>query len=151
MDLTLETIIIRTIDGANALKLDESYEIKSNEEQNALIDSFESNEENSIAEATLSQNNLTEEIPTGVSIESASYMENNSDIKIDETVPADNNRIENIGEEESIPMLFSDEQSQENSESKNLDQDDDSQYLFDQETNEDEDFEIPAFLRRQKF
>ena len=55
--------IVNSINGANALKLDESYEIKSNEEQNALIDSFESNEENSIAEATLSQNNLTEEIP----------------------------------------------------------------------------------------
>ena len=27
----------------------------------------------------------------------------------------------------------------------------DSQELFDQETNEEEDFEIPAFLRKQKF
>ena len=143
--------IVNSIDGANALKLDESYEIKSNEEQNALIDSFESNEENSIAEATLSQNNLTEEIPAGVSIESASYMENNSDTKINETVSADNNQIDNIVEEESTPMLFSDEQSQENSGSENLDQNDESLDLFDQETNEDEDFEIPAFLRRQKF
>ena len=42
-------------------------------------------------------------------------MENNSDTKIDETVSADNNQIENTGEEESTPMLFSDEQSQEHS------------------------------------
>ena len=118
--------IVNSIDGANALKLDESYEIKSNEEQNALIDSFESNEENSIAEATLSQNNLTEEIPAGVSIESASYMENNSDTKINETVSEDNNQIDNIVEEESTPMLFSDEQTQENSGSENLDQNDES-------------------------
>ena len=143
--------IVNSIDGANALKLDESYEIKSDEEQNALIDSYESNEENSIIKATLSQNDLTEEIPAGVSIESASYMENNSDTKIDETVSAGNNQIKNTGEEESTPMLFSDEQSQENSGSENLDQNDESQDLFDKETNDDEDFEIPAFLRRQKF
>ena len=48
-------------------------------------------------------------------------------------------------------MLFSDDKSQQNSESKNFDHSDESQQLFDQETNEDEDFEIPAFLRRQKF
>ena len=94
---------------------------------------------------------MTEEIPDGVSIESASYMENNSDTKIDETVSAENNQIENTGEEESTPILFSDEQSQDNLGSENLDQNDESQQLFDQETDEDEDFEIPAFLRRQKF
>ena len=78
-------------------------------------------------------------------------MENNSDTKIDETVSAGNTQIKNTGEEESTPMLFSDEQSQENSGSENLDQNDESQDLFDKETNDDEDFEIPAFLRRQKF
>ena len=94
---------------------------------------------------------MTEEIPAGVSIESASYMENNLDTKTDETVLADNDSSENIGDEESTPMLFSDELNQENSESKHIDQNDESQQLFDQENNEDEDFEIPAFLRRQKF
>ena len=53
---------------------------------------------------------MNEEIPAGVSIESASYIENNSDTKIDETVLVDNNRVENTVEEESSPMLFSDEQ-----------------------------------------
>ena len=78
-------------------------------------------------------------------------MENSSDTKINEIVSADNNQIDNIAEEESTPMLFSDEQTQENPGSENLDQNDESLDLFDQETNEDEDFEIPAFLRRQKF
>ena len=31
------------------------------------------------------------------------------------------------------------------------DNDNRQEQLFDQDTNEDEDFEIPAFLRRQKF
>ena len=79
----LETNIVNSIDGATALKLDESYEIKNSEDQSALIDSFESNEENKIKEeALLSQNNI-DDIPTGVSIESASYMENNHETKDD--------------------------------------------------------------------
>ena len=51
-------------------------------------------------------------------------------------------------EEEYTPKLFSDETSinENNSSSKEIDQ-----KLFDQENNQDEDFEIPAFLRRQKF
>ena len=109
--------------------------------------------DNLFSRTNIDQNivNSTEEIPDGVSIESASYMENNSDTKIDETVSAENNQIENTGEEESTPILFSNEQSQDNLGSENLDQNDESQQLFDQETDEDEDFEIPAFLRRQKF
>ena len=42
--------IVNSINGATALKLDESYEIKNSEEQNAVIESFESEEENQIAE-----------------------------------------------------------------------------------------------------
>ena len=38
----LEPNIVNSIDGATALKLDESYEIKNSEDQSALIDSFES-------------------------------------------------------------------------------------------------------------
>ena len=47
-----ENGISTSIDGATALKLDETFEIKNNEEQNALIDSFESHEENKISEVT---------------------------------------------------------------------------------------------------
>ena len=75
--------VVSSISGANALKLDESYEIKNSEEQNALIESFESNEENKIANDELIKKNDNDEVPSGVSIESASYMENN--IKIGNT------------------------------------------------------------------
>ena len=36
----IEQNIVNSIDGATALKLDENYEIKNSEEQNALIDKF---------------------------------------------------------------------------------------------------------------
>ena len=44
----LEQNVVSSIDGATALKLDENYEIKNNDEQNAVMDSFESEEENKI-------------------------------------------------------------------------------------------------------
>ena len=56
-------------------------------------------------------------------------------------------------EEEYTPKLFSEENNtfeeinNENSEQSNRDSDE----LFDQDLNEEEDFEIPAFLRKQKF
>ena len=77
--------VVNSIDGATALKLDENYEIKNNDEQSAVIDNFEANEENQIAEQKINQNNIGDEIPTGVSIESASYMENNNEIKSEVT------------------------------------------------------------------
>ena len=43
-----------------------------------------SDEENKVTQKQRIHNNNTEEIPAGVSIESASYMENNSDIKIED-------------------------------------------------------------------
>ena len=73
--------MVNSIDGANALKLDESFEIKNSEEQSALIDSFESDEENKIVTERFNQANTSEEFPTGVSIESASYMEKNEEIE----------------------------------------------------------------------
>ena len=84
----LDQNIVSSIDGATALKLDENYEIKNSEEQNALMDSFESNEENEIAAETLSNLNSKDEIPSGVSIESASYIENNKEIKDENIVYA---------------------------------------------------------------
>ena len=70
----MEQNVVNSIDGVTALKLDEGYEIKNSEEQNAVIDSFENNEESQIVENSLNQN-IADEIPTGVSIESASYIE----------------------------------------------------------------------------
>ena len=47
------------------------HEIKNNEEQNSLIESFENNEEKQIAASSLDRSSISEEIPNGVSIESA--------------------------------------------------------------------------------
>ena len=132
------------------MKLDESFEIKNSEEQNILIDSFESEEENKIAEDKISHNLNNEDIPNGVSIESASYIENNAEAKINNQASQAGELINNT-EEEHTPLLFSEEQHQETTQTEKLDIDNDTQQLFDQDTNEDEDFEIPAFLRRQKF
>ena len=80
----------------------------------------------------------------GVSIESASYMENNNDLGPDAT----NDRINT----NYAPKLFSEDNISETNYEANQSLDDSySNKLFDQDTNEDEDFEIPAFLRKQKF
>ena len=132
------------------MKLDESYEIKNKEEQSALIDNFEDNEEKKINTEEFINMNFNKDIPSGVSIESASYMESNSNV-VHSTTPQQKTHIHNINEEEQGPKLFSDDQIYEDAERKESKEDDHSEKLFDQDTNEDEDFEIPAFLRRQKF
>ena len=95
-------------------------------------------------------NNSLDEFSNGVSIESASYMENNNKIELNGK-PLKKTINENSLEEHT-PKLFSEEKIVEENESKeSLRNDNDAEQLFDQDTNEDEDFEIPAFLRRQKF
>jgi len=149
----IEQNVVNSIDGATALKLDETYEIKDNEEQNALIESFESEEENKIAEQTSSISVSSDEIPAGVSIESASYMEHNKNTNYEDSLHQNNSLNEKNFNEEYTPKLFSDEQNQADVETNNVDvsEENPKDQLFDQDTNEDEDFEIPAFLRRQKF
>ena len=147
----IEQNVVNSIDGATALKLDETYEIKNNEEQNALIESFESDEENKIAEQTSAVSASPDEIPAGVSIESASYMEHNDNIKYEDPLHQNNSSNEKNFIEEYTPKLFSDEQNQVDVETKDVSEENATDQLFDQDTNEDEDFEIPAFLRRQKF
>ena len=137
-----------SIDGATALKLDESYQLKE-EEINNSINSFENNLENEyLVDKSIDTDQKSNNIPQGVSIESASYMENNN-LQEDEF-----NQNHNQSNEEESPKLFSDEQnfqSEEPSyETDNLGNEE-SDRLFDQEINEEDDFEIPAFLRKQKF
>ena len=145
-----EKNIVNSIDGATALKLDESFEIKNNDEQNAIIENFETNEEKKIAEETLATGITNHEIPTGVSMESASYMENNSDIHND--FASNQIKSESIEKhEEHTPKLFSEDLSHEETDLSNEKENENNDQLFDQDTNEEEDFEIPAFLRRQKF
>ena len=90
-------------------------------------------------------------MPSGVSIESASYIENNNIAENNSTLPLSENY-----QEEYTPKLFSEDQNYQSedtiTENENGDKEsDDSAQLFDQDTNEEEDFEIPAFLRKQKF
>ena len=129
---------LETIQGATALKLD-------NEIKPELEPIHESKQE-----AT-----STNDLETGVSLDNASYLENNinqeqthkdevqeevviDDISIYEEKPAEN--LETNSNE--VPQLFSDEVNPSTSSEDNL-----SENL----KNEEEEFEIPAFLRKQKF
>ncbi len=147
---SIEQNVINSIDGATALKLDESYEIKNSDEQNALIDKFESSEEKMISEEKTNEIKVSKEIPAGVSIESASYIENYSD---NQEQVNDVNQ-ENF-DEEGTPKLFSDDTNSDDTnqvdvETNRVEAEEEGQ-LFEKDNNEEEDFEIPAFLRRQKF
>ncbi len=150
----LDQNVVSSIDGATALKLDDSLEIKNDEEQNTLINRFESEEENIIAEEALSQNiKENSEIPHGVSIESASYMENNSEINNENSILKENIFTQEFNEKDRSPKLFSEEHVQKDNpaDHDDLTEHNQNNQLFEQESTEEEDFEIPAFLRRQKF
>ena len=129
---------LETIQGATALKLDN--EIK------AELEPIHENKQEAIS---------TNDLETGVSLDNASYLENNinqehthkdevqeevviDDISIYEEKPAEN--LETNSNE--VPQLFSDEVNPSTSSEDNL-----SENL----KNEEEEFEIPAFLRKQKF
>ncbi len=133
----LEKNVINSINGANALKLDEEYEVNSTE---SLSDNQEDNK----------TNNLDEEkqvVSNGISIENASYIEDNIDI--------DNHSSSKREAEEETPQLFSEENHYIESDlgvenQINIDEKE-NEKLFDRPLSEEEEFEIPAFLRKQKF
>ena len=142
----IENNTLNSIDGATALKLDESYELEQQEESNII-----NNIENHLRDENVSSKtteHVANNLPSGVSIESASYMENN---KIFEN---DNNSKSLENYEEHTPKLFTEDHNNQldaiNSEI-NFQENVETDQLFDQDVNEDEDFEIPAFLRKQKF
>ena len=132
-----------SIDGATALKLDESFQ----------LDEHEQNYSENIEDQFIDENSIKSEkdfnnFPSGVSIESASYMENNNLAEKEISTSSSNNN--NV---DYTPKLFSDDNNNLNEEINNSEDQDitESNELFDQESNEEEDFEIPAFLRKQKF
>jgi|TARA_B110001452_G_scaffold164756_1_gene137502 cell division protein FtsZ len=145
----VENTTFNSINGATALKLDEKFEINE-QEHNAIVNNIKPN----FSETTnqvLPENE--ENIHNGVSIENTSYMENNSN----NSLPEENNKqnfdtdISSNANEEHTPKLFSDEiqtQQEDGTEEKNETY---SEKLFNQDISEEEDFEIPAFLRKQKF
>ena len=140
----VENNTLGSIDGATALKLDENFELD-NQEENSTINDIENQTDNmNFIDPPSDQGQESNNLPTGVSIESASYIENNSIDENENVLPSSNGSME-----EHTPKLFSEEQdfqSEEITDEKN-----DSDQLFDQDVNEEEDFEIPAFLRKQKF
>ena len=147
----IENNTFNSINGATALKLDEQYEVEhKNEEPIANLEPEQSSTEG-FAEQT-------EEISSGVSIESATYMENSlsEDNSMAQEVNQESSMIEkSVLEEEHTPQLFSNENDMSIKDSQNLENNIDTEMeknenLFDQ-NNDEEDFEIPAFLRRQKF
>ena len=130
-----------SIQGATALKLDQ--EIKT--EQETI---------NEIKQETKTQTSLD----PGISLDNASYFENNlnqeqthkdevqeevviDDISIYEEKPIEDTEM-NSDKEEGVPQLFSDE-----AKTKTSSEDNNSEVI----KNEEEEFEIPAFLRKQKF
>ena len=144
----VENTTFNAIDGATALKLDEKFEINE-QEQNALINNIDPNYSDSKDES-IPEN--IENISSGVSIESASYMENNNDnlTSTEENKNIENYRSQNI-EHEYTPKLFTDESQAEKENDLEDTIHENSEKLFDQDINDEEDFEIPAFLRKQKF
>ena len=142
----IENNTLGSIDGATALKLDESYELDDNQDLSQKIESDLSNE--NLSNISETNTHFTNNIPSGVSIESASYIEKNS---LDESENTLSTLEDN--EEEYTPKLFSGDQTYESDDTygENKSDNSDPDQLFDQDTNEEEDFEIPAFLRKQKF
>ena len=144
----VENNTLSSIDGATALKLDESYQLEEEEYNHSVNNIDNKSESESLAKAETNSDLMSNDLPSGLSIESASYMENNNLIENESptVLPKD--------EEEYTPKLFSDEedyQSEEISAESHNQNNSETDQLFNQEINEEEDFEIPAFLRKQKF
>ncbi len=121
---------ISSIDGATALKLDEQLEIDT---------TLSNTNESSLGQEMSENQKFSQKLnPQDISMENASYIENNIDVE---------KELENIGNnEEETPKLFSEDDNQKVEEAETQ-----NEKLFNQTTLDDEEFEIPAFLRKQKF
>ena len=126
---------ISSIDGATALKLDEKFEIDDHEE-NILMNE----KQNNIDDFTNNsfdhhKNSEIDEIPNGVSMENASYIESRANVEIKDN---NNQTIPDLGaknnEEEHTPQLFEDDivPSESNPHNDNEHQ---SEKLFDRDSN----------------
>jgi len=142
----IETKALNSISGATALKLEEQVDTHETVEKEKLSEDKLVLDKNDI-------NSNSEESMSGISIESASYIENNTNTELIKSSDTKHETLHTGADIEHTPQLFSDlnETTIENEE-VNEDAIDriESNNLFDQDGNE-EDFEIPAFLRRQKF
>ena len=127
----IENNTLNSIDGATALKLEDEY-IPEKKREELNLNNTQNNQAGGLE---------------GVSVENMSYIESNIETeKIN--FPKENPILEN--ESEVTPPLFSNNEETKDMESKEEDFDNSDQRLFEDDTSED-DFEIPAFLRKQKF
>ena len=129
--------------GATALKLDDQFEV-SPEQQHSLIV-----EQETAVESETTSLNLNEANEEAFSENTGQLTADESLFEVDSIEQITSNKDTALTpEEEYTPKLFSDETT-ESVESNSSEEE--GQKLFDQENNQDDDFEIPAFLRRQKF
>ena len=146
----IENNTFNSIEGATALKLDEKFEIEKQEQGSTV---------NNLVQSAPETEPEADNIPTGVSMENASYMESNEESSLMSNNVDSNFDVEPNNEEEHTPQLFSNENETQientlDDSNGNLNDshgDEHTEKLFDQDSNEEEDFEIPAFLRKQKF
>jgi len=154
----IENNTINSINGATALKLEEEYE--TNEASESVLFS-EVEKENAVEQHRSAENTSNEENFNNISLDNASYFEaqNEENLKTTSELNSPANDIIEPNtsiEEEYTPQLFSDEGIEKKdvdlNEIENHDLDTSiNQKLFEHNNVEEEDFEIPAFLRRQKF
>jgi cell division protein FtsZ len=126
-----------SISGATALKLDEQFDTNTHSQSESFI---EINKEPEIQSET-------NEFESSISTSEVTSEETPFEIDSIEQSTASNEEPLSL-EEEYTPKLFSDEGS--NSDTENTSETEE-QKLFEQESTQEDDFEIPAFLRRQKF
>ena len=124
-------------DGATALKLDNeiSQDLSANNEQHSIVD-------NNAEELNIEESNLSEKVNLNEEIQNTDTFQNNSHNNED----VNSNGLENFGIqeiEESTPELF-------NTESSEMDKDSFTSFDNDKKNEDEDDLEIPAFLRRQK-
>jgi len=149
----LENNTFNSIEGATALKLDEKFSIDEKADSSTISKIEPNISQPDIEKTTEDLEETKNDIPAGVSIESTSYMENNSDDPLlSEESENYKHHINSINKEEDYtPALFSEEEQTHKENDFDEGHDTHSDKLFDQDINEDENFEIPAFLRKQKF
>ena len=137
--------------GATALKLDDQLEV-STEEQHSLITEQQNTVENEITSLNLNETNeenLNETNEESFSENINQVTAEESLFEVDSTEQISSNSDSPLTlDEEYTPKLFS-EETVDSVESNSTETEE--QKLFDQESNQEDDFEIPAFLRRQKF
>ena len=133
-----------SISGATALKLDEQFEVDEVQQTSLNIQEekiIQNNYEDQFLDTTENnsfENDINTELPS-----------NETPIESDSMEQVFSNSEAIVGlEEEYTPKLFSEDTTL--GENKNCSSESE-QKLFNQENNQEEDFEIPAFLRRQKF